>query len=202
MSDTLFGQEVSGTPLETRGATGELGRRIQMGVRGGFDPFSSIRRSTVREILGFDPEEIGAASAARAALADPTDTTSGLFRALEPFEERTVGRQVGGLRNMFGTLGGRFSRNLASAEGGLRGRLAEGFARTREQSLLQAGALRNQALASLLGLTTTAGQQGLGNILQFAAPGRPNFQEGIAGDILGAAGNLAAMHFFPPGGGA
>lgn len=195
MGDTLFGKEVSGTPMETRGATRSIGRRIERGFQFGRDPLGDVRSAASRETLGFDPALIGAPSAARAALADPADQMEGLFTSLRPFEERTVSRNVSDLRNMFGTVGGRFSRRLPQAESNLRGRLAEGFARTREQSLLEAAARRNQALQSILGLNIRAGEGAINPLLSFASPGRPNFQEGIAGDILAAGGRAAAGYF-------
>ncbi len=75
------------------------------------------------------------------------------------------------------------------AETELRSRLAEGFARVREESLLEQNA---QILRGLLGAR--------GQDLGFFQGGAPQFQEGILGELIAAGGNLAstAMLRRPP----
>ena len=68
------------------------------------------------------------------------------------------------------------------------------FARSREQSLLEASGQQTQAMAVLFNALLSGGQlsqQGVNALLRFFEPGAPNFQQGIAGDILGAGGTIA-----------
>lgn len=186
MGDTLFGSEKSGTPIETRGGTAALGTRLQGSIEGGdFDPFSRSRMEAIMSILGFNPADIGLGDAAKSSLADPRDRTAGLFAALEPFEAR----QRENLRQSQSAVGGRFGRNAVFGEAVLSGE----FARSREQSLLEANAQRTQAMSvlfqALLG-GGQLGQQGVDSLLRFFEPGAPNFQEGIAGDIISAGGTV------------
>jgi hypothetical protein len=102
-------------------------------------------------------------------------------------------------------MGGRFSRNAMDAEEMLRGRLAAEFMRTREQALLGASEVRNQALASLLGASTQAGQvnnQFLASLLGFLQPGAPMYQPGILGELIAAGGTIAGQAVGAGGGGA
>ncbi|KKK67223.1 hypothetical protein LCGC14_2956240, partial [marine sediment metagenome] len=103
MSDVLFGGEVSGTPMETRGGTAGLAEELQTGSGGRI-------AASARGALGFDPSSIGAGGAASRLLIDPRNRLSGLFAALEPFERRQTEEAVSGVRGGFGQLGGRFSR--------------------------------------------------------------------------------------------
>ncbi len=210
MGDFLLGKETSGTPTETKGATGQLGsifeRLLQEGGLSGLTTaLERMQTESLMSSLGFDPSTFGLEEIIGEILADPADTTSGLFSAMEPFEARETERQVGGMRNMFGSAGGRFSRNLMGGERKLRGELSEGFARTREQSLLEAGGLRSQSLIGILnaiiGARSTSGNQ-MSSILQFLAPGAPVYQQGALGEILGTAGSLAGLSILsgPPGG--
>jgi hypothetical protein len=125
---------------------------------------------------------------------DPADRLRGLFAALQPFEERTTNEAVEGVRGSFGRLGGRFSRNLLDAENRARGELAGSFARSREQSLIEAEGQQIQALATVLQSLLGA----RGQTLQFFQPGAPNFREGIFGDLIGAGGQIAAARMLPP----
>lgn len=193
MSDTLFGRERSGTPIETRGATEALGSSLESFFSGGGEnPLDRIGRGSVESLFGFDPRGIGLEGAARGVLRDPADRTRGLFAALEPFEREETARQTAGLRSGFGTLGGRFGSNATRAETNLRGRLGDEFRRSREESLLQANQQRIAALSALLsGLGGTAAGSNAA-MSQFLNPGAPNWQEGIFGDILTAAATAAA----------
>lgn len=155
------------------------------------------------DLLGFDPSTIGFESAAESALADPTDVTAGLFRAMEPFEQELTERSVTEQGGQFGQLGGRFSRNAVDADTRLRGRLGAEFARSREQALIQAAAQRNQALTSLLNAVSGAqqvGNQRMASYLNFLSPGAPNYQQGVLQDLIGAGGNIAASALLGPAG--
>lgn len=198
----LGDKEVSGTPLETRGATENLGQILQNFFRNPGQsqglPFGRQRSEALGGTFGFDVGDLDIEGALRSALGDPADVTSGLFEALEPFERRETERQVAGLREMFGTLGGRFGRNVGQAEASTRAELAEGFARNRAQqtipAMLQATGQRNQAISSLLQALQGGAaieSQSLGQILQFLSPGGPNIQQGAISNILGGAGAAA-----------
>ena len=186
MGDTLFGTERSGTPIETRAGVQATGNSLQQSVqRGEFDPFSRSRMEAIMSVLGFDPAGIGLQDAATRSLADPRDRTAGLFAALEPFEER----QRENLRQSQSAIGGRFGRNAVFGEAVLSGELA----RSREQSLLEADAQQTQAMSVLFNALLGGGQlgqQGVDALLRFFTPGTPNFQEGIFGDVVGAAGTV------------
>jgi hypothetical protein len=169
MGDTLFGRERTGTPVETREGTGEM---------------ANYFRQLMQAQVG------GAPVLGRTGIDAAADITSGLRTAMEPFHQRQTAQQVGDLREMFGTAGGRFGSTIAGAEGQLRGDLSAGFAREQQQAMLQ-------ALAPVL----QAEQQRLATAAGFLAPGSPVFQEGIAGDLL-TAGGMAAGMMFPPAGAA
>lgn len=180
--------------METRGATKTAAGGIEELLRTGGGSLARMESQSLMDLLGFDPSTMGFEEAARAALVDPADATAGLFASLAPFEEEFMGRQTTEQAGQFGQFGGRFSRNLVDADTRLRGRIGSEFLRTREQSLLAANAQRTQALAALLQSVQGAGQVGnqqLQAILQFLNPGAPNWQEGIAGDILSAGGAAA-----------
>jgi len=198
----LGDKEKSGTPQETQGAAAGLGNILQAfftnpaGNQG--LPFQRNRTEALTSLLGFDPAELDIEGSIRSAIADPGDVTSDLFSALEPFEARETDRQITGLREMFGTLGGRFGRNVGQAEGTARAELAEGFARNRAQqtipAMLQAQGQRNNALFSLLGAIQGGDQnnlQSLGQFIQFLNPGAPFIQEGLGGKLLSAGGAAA-----------
>ena len=182
MPGTLFGQERSGTPIETRAGTEALGTDL-LSPTGG-----RLQRGATTGALGFDPSGVGIEGAVQRGLTDPADRLRGLFAALVPFEERQTEEAVAGVRGSFGRLGGRFSENLLEAEGRTRGELAGQFARTREESILQAGGQQNQLIASLLQSILGA----RGQTLDFFAPGAPSFQPGILADLIGALGAAAA----------
>jgi len=201
MGDFLLGKETSGTPTETKGATGQMGGILEKilsegGLGGLAAELERMQTEGLMSSLGFDPATLGLEGVIGELLASPSDTTSGLFAAMKPFEERETERQVGGMRNMFGTAGGRFSRNLMTGEGRLRGELSEGYARTREQSLLQAGGQRSQTLMGLLNAiigARSASTNMMAPFLQFMAPGAPQYQQGALGEILGSVGSLAGL---------
>lgn len=141
---------------------GELGILENLGVLGGQGAAGLLGEQGLIQQQGL----------AEALLAGPEEATRGLFSALEPFEQRETERQVAGLREAFGTAGGRFSRNLLGGESMLRGELANQFNLARQQGLLGAEQNRIAALNALLsgeqigtqGLLGAAGlqQEGLG----------------------------------------
>ena len=196
MGDVLTGKEVSGTPLETRGATSAMGNQILDFLNGtGPNPFARGQSDAITSMLGFDPSAVGVEGAVTAGLRDPADVTRGLFASLEPFEKRTTDDAVAANRDIFGSLGARFSPNLLGSEHQLRGELASQFMKTREEALLGANAQRNQFAGNLLNTQVGANnsqQQQLMALLQFMNPGSPGFQPGILGDLIGGAGNIAA----------
>lgn len=203
MSDFLFGGERSGTPLETRQASSDLARMFQQQIRSGAFGGSDPSQSFINQ-FGFDPRSLPLGDAITAGLRDPASQTQGLFSSLEPFERRQTAEQVAGLREMFGTMGGRFSRNLGMAEGDLRSNLANQFLQTRQQGLLDANAQRNNLVASLLQSipqAQVAANDPLRIAAQFLQPGSPIFTEGLAPGLLGAAGNLAGLYFLRGAGG-
>lgn len=184
MGDTLFGGEVSGTPIETRGGTVAISDELQ--GRGG-----RILSGATQGALGFGPENVGIEAAVMRLLADPSDRLQGLFAALEPFERRQQNEAVAQTRGSFGRLGGRFSRNLLEGQARTQGEVAAQQQRTREEALLTAQGQQSQALAVILqGLLGARGQT-----LDFFSPGAPNFQEGFFGDLISAGGSLAGDLF-------
>lgn len=200
MGDFLLGGEESGTPQETRGAVGDIGEQLRQLLSGGGGdlPFGRQRaEATTRGLGGLDLSALGLQGVAGNVLSDPNQVVGDLFETLRPFEERQTAESVEGLRSMFGTLGGRFGRNIAQGEAQLRSGLAEGFARNRAQqaipAILQA---RGQQLSGLLGLLGAGqGAGGLANqeidqFLQLLQPGAPQQREGALGGILGAGATL------------
>lgn len=197
MGDTLFGGEKSGTPREVQGGTQDLAKMFQQMIASGqVGQPGRMTSESWMNMLGFDPREIGLNDAVVSALRDPADQTRGLFSAMAPFEAQETGRQVAGLRDSFGTMGGRFSRNLLQGEGELRTDLAQSFGLNRQQGLLDAARVRNDALAAIMGATATgAGMQNdtLRTMAQFLQPGGPVFTEGLMPGLIGAGGNLLGM---------
>lgn len=204
MGDQLLGKEVSGTPMETRGGASAAGSSIQDFFQGtGPNPFARGQGDAIMALLGFDPSAMGMEGAVSAGLRDPADVTRGLFASLEPFERRTTDNAVAENRDIFGSLGARFSPNLMNSEHQLRGELANQFATVRERSLLDANAQRNQFATGILGAQNQAGAistEQIGRLLQFLSPGSPGFQPGILGDLIGGAGNIAATQIGGGGG--
>lgn len=150
-------------------------------------------------MLGFDPAQAGLSQAATAALRDPADQVSGLFAALAPIEARQTAQQVSGLRDMFGSLGGRFGTPIAQGEADLRSQIATNFNAQRQQGLLQAGQMRNNALAQLmqasLGARGQASNETLGAmslLSQFFRPGEAYQDPGILPGLLSAGASLGA----------
>lgn len=198
MGDTLFGRERSGTPLETRGATKKLGGAYESLFSGDANPlmqalmpFQRMGSQAFTNIYGYDPSDIG--GVLESLLADPASQTEGLFSAMQPFEARETERQAAGLRNVYGSQGARFSRNMAGGESLLRGELSNQFARARQEALLGANQQRMGALQSLIAMM---GQQQQNMFMplqlanQFLQPGAPIMQEGMLPGLIGLAGNL------------
>lgn len=196
-------KERSGTPRETRGAARAAGGVSEQFFQsllegGGEDPFGRLRAASMRHLLGFDPGMVGFGDAARSALQDPADATRGLFTALDPFERRQSQQLSADVREGFSNFGGRFGREAADLETRARGELANQFALTRQQGLLQANQQRNQALASLLALTQGAhqtAQDPISQLLAFSRPGSPVFEPSGGQQALSTAASLAPLLF-------
>ncbi len=187
MSDLLFGGEVSGTPIETRGGTSRISQELQ--GRGG-----RILSGATEAAIGFGPGNVGIEDAVRRLLADPGDRLEGLFASLEPFEQRQTNQAIESTRGSFGRLGGRFSTNILEGESRVQGELGAQFARARQEALLTAQGQQSQALAVILnGLLGARGQT-----LDFFQPGAPNFREGFLGDLIAAGGQFAGEFFNNP----
>lgn len=182
MASTLFGGEMSGTPIETRGGTSAISESL---LRGGGRLATASRGS-----LGFTPGSVGTGAAAERLLRDPRDRLRGLFAAMVPFERRQTEESVAGLRSGLGRLGSRFGRSAEDAEIRQRGELSNQFARTRQEGILEAEQFQMQSLAQILQALLT----GRGQTLDFFQPGAPNFREGILPELIQAAGNVAAAH--------
>lgn len=199
MGDTLLGKELSGTPMETRGATSNAANMINQYLQSGgrTNPFGRARSEAVTNMLGFDPSMLGLEGVVRSTLSDPRDATSGLFSALKPFEQDTREQTSAQLKETFGSkFGARFSPSLLKANRRAQGDLTDRFARTRAQALLQADQNRIGALGQLLGAMGGANRGAsadLGQMLQFISPGTPNFQPGILGDLLSSGATAAAL---------
>jgi len=195
-------RELSGTPKETRAGTQELANLFRSmfgggpeGLVEGLAPFTRLGSQSFQSMYGVDPSMLGIGEIAQELLAHPEDLTAGLFRSMVPFEERETSRQVAGLREMYGTMGGRFSRNLMQGESELRGELGGQFARERQRALLEAGGQRAQTLLGLMNqmqASQAMGQQGLGMIMDFFRPGAPVYQEAMLPYLIAAAGRVAA----------
>lgn len=211
MGATLFGGEKSGTPVETRGGTADLAQLFQSFLQSGNpfgmgNEFGRLATESMVNMLGFDPSQLGLGDAAAELLLDPADRVSGLFSSMVPFEAAETDRQISGLRGSFGSMGGRFSRNLADAEVRGRGELAAQFGRNREQALLQAAGQRLQALMGVGGMMQGARSQAFNEqfapfqlMSQFLQPGAPIIQQGALGGLLGTAGTLAGLRFLGGG---
>jgi hypothetical protein len=209
MGSTLFGGQKSGTPVETRGGTQALADFYQQILKnGGPGALSSMFGRNASEsmvnMLGFDPAQMGLGDAASRLLMDPTDSTAGLFRSMMPFEAQETGRQVAGVRGQFGTMGGRFSRNVGEAEALTRGQVSQGFDTNRYNALLQAGGLQASALTGILGAANAARGQAFNEQMlpmqlmqQFLAPGAPQQTEGILPGLLQLGGTAALMGMMP-----
>lgn len=194
MGDFLTGKTTSGTPKETQGAAGAAGKGIQKQFEGGGDPFGGLRREAIIRSLGFDPSTLGLGGIFQDALGNPNDALAGFDKAQAPFQSRTVARGVDDLRGVFGSQGGRFGRNVATAEGQLRGEFADQFARERVAFRDQEVGRRNNALFALLSALGGANQGAnneLSTLLGFLNPQSPNKQEGALGGIIQGAGRAA-----------
>lgn len=182
MSDMLLGKEVSGTPVETRAGTKAFSTFLQNMMSGGQAGLSQLGTDSLMSLLAI-PQ-------IASLLASPTDRTAGLFAAMEPFERRQTADQVAGVRSIFGTAGGRFGRNVASAEAVTRGELGNQFARAREEALLNAAGQNQNFLASLLQSSQQGGLGQLQVMADFFRGGAPQFQQGILPGLLSAGTSL------------
>jgi hypothetical protein len=187
-------KERSGTAVETRKAAQSGGRATEqfmnfLGGAGGVDPRA--------QLLGFDPGQMDFGNIIKQILAAPGDATSGLFSAMAPFEEQETERNAAAMREMFGASGHRMSSSLARSEGGMRSEAAGRFGMNRQNALLNANAQRQQALMSLLGLTSQSANPFFG----FATPGAPVFEPSTGQQVAAAGINLAgaAAPFLMPG---
>jgi len=198
MGDTLKGKEISGTPMETRGAASTLAQMLQQYMTGGgAAPFQRMQTDSIMNLLGFNPGSVGLGDAITSSLADPSKATSGLFASLKPFEEEATNRAIAANNEAFGNLGGRFSSNLLAGQSRTLRDLNMGFEKTRADALLGADANRNNAIASILQSLIGAGNVGSNNtsaFLNFLQPGSPAYKPGILGDLIGAGGTAAAAY--------
>lgn len=205
MGDTLMGKEVSGTPLETRRGTTQFADFLQGILTGNAgnrvtDVTAPFQRLTTDALMTMflDPQ-LG--PMLDELLRTPAESTAGLFSAMEPFERRTMDEAVAGTRNLFGSMGGRFSRNVADAESQVRGEVAGNFARTREEALLAAN---QQRLGGVLGILDAAQRNAqmslapLDLMSRFFQPGAPQFQPGILPGLISAGTTLGSIALMPP----
>ena len=197
MSELLLGGQKSGTPLETQGGARDFAGFLQNLIRGGggdalkgiTDPFTRLINDALMASLGGSSQNAVISDL----LADPADRTRGLFASMVPFEAEETERQVSGVRNIFGTAGGRFSRNVATAEASTRGRLGAEFQRGRQGALLEANAQRGGVLANLMQHGLQRAQLALTPLqlmAQFFQPGAPVQTQGILPGLLSAGINL------------
>lgn len=193
MSDILFGGEKSGTPLETRAGTGQMANLFSNRMRQGA---GTLGAESFANMFGISPGEAGVGDIIKQMLTNPANRLEGLFSAMEPFERRQTNQAVSGVRNMFGTAGGRFSRNLGEAEAQTRGELSNQFARTRQEGILGAQGQQANFLAQLFQLANQAGLGEMDTMARFFQPGAPVYTEGLIPGLIGAAGNIfSAMQF-------
>lgn len=213
MSDFLFGGEQSGTPIETREAATGIGGTTSELFGGGatIEEIMARLQSTTRlggdaaqGILGLNPQNLGIEETIQGLLASPGDRTKGLFAAMEPFEARETERQVGGLREAFGSVGGRFSRNLLEGETELRTELAQGFGLQRQQGLLEAAGIQVDTLRTVFQGLLQSAQQGsseavniLGILTGHASAGAPTQTTGIVPGLVGVGAGVAGAHLLP-----
>lgn len=210
MGSTLMGGQKSGTPMETRGGTSALADFYQNILKtGGPNALAAMFGRGATESMvnqfGFDPASLGLGDAAAGMIADPTNATAGLFRSMAPFEAQETARQVAGVRGQFGTMGGRFSRNVGAAEALTRGQVSQGFDVNRYNALLQAGGQRANAVLGLMGADTAARGQAFQEQMlpwqmmqQFLMPGAPQQQPGILPGLLQLGGTAAMAALMPP----
>ena len=189
MSDTLFGKEGSGTPLETRGLAGQTGREFSSLLGGGAGGASQ----RISDMFGIDFNELGLQDFATSIFSGEAPGLAGFDAANRPFQQRALSDQAGQTASAFGTSGGRFSRNLLGAQAAGSAQLQQGFDQNRFDF---SQARRGQDIQALLGsLSAIPGlqQASLAPLVaagNFAQPGAPIFQEGIFGELLGAGATL------------
>jgi hypothetical protein len=207
--DVMFGKQVSGTPLETRGLTSQLANTFAPQNLG------KLQMQGMMNMLGFDPSQLGLGEFAQAAMNfNPQSLAGGgafgdYLSAREPFDLREQGRARGESTMQAANVGARFGGNTSSAASQAAGEIAgrqeaertaaaPGFANIDIQSQLA----RNQGFGSILNaLPALAGaaMDPYRMAAGFAAPGAPQFQQGIAGDLLGAGGMLLGSYLNPMG---
>jgi len=200
---SLTGRMESGTPLETRGSATAAARLTQNLLQGGYEnlinrlagPLQRTSAASVQNILGLSPRILSGVY--EDLLADPASMTEGLFASMVPFEQEEVARQTQAQRALFGTMGGRFSRNIGTAEANLRSRLSGEFQRNRQSALLTAQGQRIQAAGQASQAQLAAQQlvqqgilQQLQAILGYAQPGAPVYNPGILPSLLSAGATL------------
>jgi hypothetical protein len=207
MSGITKPQVQSGSPTETKGAAQAVGTDIQNMFQGQdinsiisqlSTPFQRMGASAAANVTGgWDTAKLG--GTIDQLLTSPADQTAGLFAALNPIEQQTTDRAVAGTRNLFGTMGGRFSRNVATGEAQTRGQVAQQFDLTRSNALLQANQQRGSVLANLMQAINQASAtqgnqtlQALQALLGFAAPQAPVVTPPLLPGLIGAGAQLGA----------
>lgn len=191
MGDTLFGKEVSGTALETRGLARETSDAFSNLIA---DPSGGAQR--IADTFGLDVGELGLTEFTKGIFSGASPSLAGFEAANEPFQQRAISRANQGLASQFGQMGGRNSPNLARAMGEQTGELENQFNRARFDFQNQSRTTDITALASLLQMLPALQQGSIAPLVaagQFANPGAPIYQEGIMGDLIqGGAAVLGA----------
>ena len=198
MSDQLFGKEVSGTPLETRGLAGETASAFSNLIG---SPEQGAQR--IGQTFGIDPSQLGLQGFAQGILSGQSPGLAGFEQANQPFQQRAINQSRSQNAQQFGTAGGRFSRNLFGANAASDAQLNQGFDQNRFQFANQARQTDIQGLASILGSLPGLQNASLAPLAAaggFAQPGAPIWQQGFAGELLGSAGNLAGASILNPAG--
>lgn len=188
MSDTLFGKEVSGTPVETRELSQNVAHQFQNLLS---NPQAGAQR--VAATFGLDPSSLGLQGFAQSILSGASPSIAGFQQANAPFQERAMAQANQQIQGAFGQQGARFSKNLLNAQAQQTGELQSQFNRDRFNFGQQQ---RGQDIQALLGLFQglPALQQGAFMPLQmagqYATPGAPIWAEGILGDLISAGAQI------------
>ena len=184
MSDFLFGSVESGTPVETQRGAQQLADLFQ--------GFAGRNRDNLNDPTSF-LKHMGLDSAVMQMLQNPASQASALNQTLAPFEARQTEQAVSGVRNMFGTAGGRFSRGLADRESQVRGEMANQFANVRAQNVADIQRMQAALIPQLAALMLRSEQDPWQMMTQFMRPGGPVYQQGALGDLIGLGGTIAMM---------
>jgi len=212
----------SGTPTETRDATGHAGNTFgslfapggeQQGIEDIFSRLGSMTGKLGTEAqhnyLGFGAGDLDLMSAAQASLNPKRFDATSLFDLLSTQRERGLTTAQRGAASTAGTAGMRFSGAADRAVRDVTSEVTRGYD-IADQQLLATENARVQELqleafsqiATLLGNMGLAGTDQimsiLGPIMQFIAPGEPIYDPGMGRDIAaglaGGAGTAAGIY--------